>query len=345
MALVLSSLTKQSFTILTGRSSKQQLKQMAALFSSVSAGVKPQEVPNPPLSSRFTYTKDGSKWTDEQRQFYDENGFIVFRNVITKQECEKYIQIFKDIANNKVDVPGMTIQKDISFKDQPRTENSVYKLQDLFMHPPLFEYCRNEKIVDNAEAVCGRNIVAVHTMLINKPPDSGTKTSRHPLHQDLHYFPFRPENSIIAAWTALERVNRENGCLVAIPGTHKGELVEHDYPDWETGANALYHGVKDFKKYENRVYLEMNAGDTVFFHPLLIHGSGANRSKGYRKAISCHYASSDDCVYVDIKGTNSEKLAKEVLDIAYRKFGVKITDYAELWKFRAQLVRGERARL
>lgn len=30
-------------------------------------------------------------------------------------------------------------------------------------------------------------------------------------------------------------------------------------------------------------------GDTVFFHPILIHGSGPNRTQGLRKAISCHY--------------------------------------------------------
>ena len=39
------------------------------------------------------------------------------------------------------------------------------------------------RILDYAEAFTGPNIQAVHTMLINKPPDSGKKTSRHPLHQ------------------------------------------------------------------------------------------------------------------------------------------------------------------
>ncbi len=37
--------------------------------------------------------------------------------------------------------------------------------------------------------------------------------------------------------------------------------------------------------------LVMEAGGTVFFHPLLLHGSGRNRSSGYRRAISAHYAS------------------------------------------------------
>lgn len=345
MTLVLTTLSKQSYNILTRRANKQFNNQMAALFSSATPKLKPDEVPNPPLSSKFRFTRDGSNWTDEQRQFYDDKGFIIIPNALTKEECERYIQIFKDIANGKVNVPGMTMQRDISIKNQPRNENTVYKVQELFLHPPLFEYCRTKKVLDAVEAVCGKNIVAMHTMLINKPPDSGNLTSRHPLHQDLYYFPFRPENSIVAAWTALERVNRENGCLVAIPGSHKGELYDHEYPDWGTEHNALYHGVKDFKNIEDRVHIEMNQGDMVLFHPRLIHGSGANRSKGYRKAISCHYASSSDCLYVDIKGTITEKSAQEVMDIAFKKFSLKLNDYSEIWAYRAQLVRGERARL
>jgi len=35
----------------------------------------------------------------------------------------------------------------------------------------------------------------------------------------------------------------------------------------------------------------MEPGDTVFFHPLLLHGSGRNRTEGFRRAISAHYAS------------------------------------------------------
>ena len=40
----------------------------------------------------------------------------------------------------------------------------------------------------------------------------------------------------------------------------------------------------------------------MFFHPLIIHGSGTNVSPNYRKAISCHYCTSD-CYFIDVKGT------------------------------------------
>ena len=76
--------------------------------------------------------------------------------------------------------------------------------------------------------------------LINKPPDTGALMSRHPLHQDLHYFPFRPADRIVAAWTAMERITPENGCLIVLPGTHKGVLEKHDYPKWKVNNLKLY---------------------------------------------------------------------------------------------------------
>ena len=45
----------------------------------------------------------------------------------------------------------------------------------------------------------------------------------------------------------------------------------------------MYHGIKDYDPNAPRVHLEMGPGDTVFFHPLLIHGSGMNRTEGFRK--------------------------------------------------------------
>lgn len=45
-------------------------------------------------------------------------------------------------------------------------------------------------------------------------------------------------------------------------------------------------GVVDFQPESAQiVHLEMQAGDTVFFHPLLLHGSGANRTNGFRLVL------------------------------------------------------------
>lgn len=112
----------------------------------------------------------------------------------------------------------------------------------------------------------------------------------------------------------MERVTRANGCLVVIPGSHRaGIMYEHGYPQWGGPVNVAYHGILEYNDDwdAKRIWLDMEPGDTVFFHPLLIHGSGANTTKGYRKAISCHYANSM-CEYIDVVGTTQETIKTEV---------------------------------
>ena len=45
----------------------------------------------------------------------------------------------------------------------------------------------------------------------------------------------------------------------------------------------MFYGIQDYDEDCPRVHLVMEKGDTVFFHPLLIHGSGWNKTQGYRK--------------------------------------------------------------
>jgi phytanoyl-CoA hydroxylase len=146
----------------------------------------------------------------------------------------------------------------------------------------------------------------------------------------------------------MEKINRQNGCLVVIPGSHKGEFLKHDYPKWEGGVNKMYYGIQDIDVSKaNLIHLEMEKGDTVFFHPILIHGSGANRSDRFRKAISCHYASSE-CKYIDVTGTIQEGFKNEVEKLAHKKFGLpneQKVDIVDIWSMKSRLVSGERKNL
>ncbi|XP_060601683.1 phytanoyl-CoA dioxygenase, peroxisomal-like [Ruditapes philippinarum] len=293
---------------------------------------------------RYTLEKSKRKLTDEQRKFYEENGFLVIKNLVDKSDLEKYRQRFEQICRQEVKVPGMTIMRDVSIvkSEFVPDQKAVTKIQTWHTDDVLWEYCCHPKIVDYVECFLGEDVLAMHTMLINKPPDPGKLSSRHPMHQDLYYFSFRPVDRIVCAWTAMEKINRDNGCLVVLPGTHKGELLQHDYPEWEGGVNKMYHGVRDYNPNMPRVHLEMEAGDTVFFHPLLIHGSGANRTKGFRKAISCHYCTGH-CNFVNLKGTLQQTIEDEVLELAEKRTGIPKDQirYEDIWKFRSRVVKGK----
>ncbi|ELT96868.1 hypothetical protein CAPTEDRAFT_157737 [Capitella teleta] len=284
--------------------------------------------PNPTsagvATSEFRYTTDNSGClTREEREHYEREGFVVKKGLIPQSDLDRYAERFQKICAGEIDSSGMTLMRDVAISKsefQPG-EKAITKLQNFQDDEVLFEYIRHPEIVNVVSSFLGENIMGMHTMLINKPPDPGTRTSRHPMHQDLHYFSFRPADRIVCSWTAMQHIDRTNGCLVVIPGSHRnpGELVEHGYPKWENGVNKMYYGIQDYQPKEgDRVHLVMEPGDTVFFHPLLIHGSGTNRSQGFRKSISCHYASSE-CEYIDVTGTSQEMLQNEIHEVAKRK--------------------------
>ncbi|XP_024436302.1 phytanoyl-CoA dioxygenase, peroxisomal [Desmodus rotundus] len=295
---------------------------------------------------QFQYTLDNNVLSLEQRKFYEENGFLVIKNLVSDADIERFRNEFERICKQEVKPFGLQIMKDVTIVKSgcAVSEKVVTKIQEFQEDEELFRYCTLPEILKYVECFTGPNIMAMHTMLINKPPDSGEKTSRHPLHQDLHYFPFRPSNKIVCAWTAMEHIDRNNGCLVVLPGTHKSTLKPHDYPQWEGKVNSMYHGIQDYDKNNARMHLVMEKGDTVFFHPLLIHGSGQNKTQGFRKAISCHFASGDGH-YIDVKGTSQENIEKEVAALAKKLHGFEDASLKDIWRFRARLVKGERINL
>ncbi|KAJ3649000.1 hypothetical protein Zmor_020776 [Zophobas morio] len=81
----------------------------------------------------------------------------------------------------------------------------------------------------------------------------------------------------------------------------------------------------------------MEKGDTVFFHPLILHGSGPNITKRLRKSVSCHYADSN-CYFIDVKGTVQENVGTEVVD-AISKYGYSCS-FVEYWKRKSRLLKG-----
>jgi len=239
-------------------------------------------------------------FTDDERRHYDEHGYVLRRGFFEPHELKPFVERFLAIVSGELPpAPGMLVMRDVMVAKGAVTpssrEGAIAKIQDFQGDPVLFEgYVKHPRLLDAVEPFTGPDVKSIHTMLINKPPDVD---GRHPLHQDLLYFPFRPADAIVAAWTALEPCTRENGCLVVLPGSHLGELMPHENPDWDY-VNHLYVGVRGVGEETPRVHLEMAPGDTVFFHPILVHGSGRNRSRGFRRAISAHYASAR-CRYVE----------------------------------------------
>ena len=234
--------------------------------------------------------------TREQVETYGERGYLLVKGLVPEKRLAFYERRFLDFARGTLELtPGMKIMRDVMVvrgaAEPERAEDGINKAFGFHDDPGMFAYCLEPGIVSAVRSLIGEDVYSITTNLFNKPP---RVDGRHPLHQDLLYFTLRPAERIIATWTALTGATRKNGCLAVVPQSHKGGLLRHGDPDWEY-VNHAFFGIAGEDNLEEqlpaREHIEMRRGDTLLFHPLLIHGSGRNASDSPRRAISAHYAS------------------------------------------------------
>jgi phytanoyl-CoA hydroxylase len=104
-------------------------------------------------------------------------------------------------------------------------------------------------------------------------------------HQDATYLRTLP-STVVGLWIALDDADRENGCLMALPGAHRGPLRSwFGYQDGVLVTRTL-----DETPWPNiePVALEVPRGSLIVLHGLLPHASAANRSARPRHAYSLH---------------------------------------------------------
>lgn len=145
------------------------------------------------------------------------------------------------------------------------------------------------RIVDVLTRVIGPNVKAMQSMLFIKPEGKPGQ----PWHQDEYFIPTR-DRSLTAVWIALDDATIDNGCLWAIPGSHRRGVL---YPDREQNDPGFDCSIEayDFPYTDDdAIPLEIPAGAAVIFNGYLLHRSLQNtRPHGLRRALANHYMSAE----------------------------------------------------
>ncbi|HXH19954.1 MAG TPA: phytanoyl-CoA dioxygenase family protein [Chitinophagales bacterium] len=155
-------------------------------------------------------------------------------------------------------------------------------LYDLIQHYPEFrELAANDTILDELEKVLGHDIVLYENSLVYKPKG---KNNAVPWHQD--FINRRNEPIKYVAWIALDNIQRENGAMKVIPGSHKKGFLP-----WYRVRGAAYHDLvkREYVEEDKAIYTELEAGDVMLFHQLLLHSSDLVASDKPRRAFRVSY--------------------------------------------------------
>jgi ectoine hydroxylase-related dioxygenase (phytanoyl-CoA dioxygenase family) len=158
------------------------------------------------------------------------------------------------------------------------------------MHPHRYDSLSMETMLDRAvmevlHDLYGEPALAAQSMFYFKPP--GAKGQA--LHQDNFYLKVHP-GTCIAAWTAVDAADEENGGLFVVPGSHQLDLLCPEEAD--PNESFTTHLVRVPEGME-AIPVRLQAGDVLFFNGSMIHGSNPNHSTDrFRRAFICHYAPS-----------------------------------------------------
>ena len=201
-----------------------------------------------------------SKLSSNQLQEYNDNGYVAPIEVLTKDEA---FEVRKEIEKIETKWPD-------ELKGAGR--NYIHMIS-----PILDEVCHNSKMLDAVESIIGKNILICGTTLFIKNPNEKGFVS---FHQDATYIGLEPHNWV-TAWLAITDANEENGCMRMWPGSHKDNLKEHN--QMFNKDNLLTRGqtVNNVPN-ENTTPVILKAGQMSLHHPMVIHGSGVNKSKDRR---------------------------------------------------------------
>ena len=163
-----------------------------------------------------------------------------------------------------------------------RRINNPVEISDHF-----YKVMTDAPMVDMVATLIGPDVKYHHCKINSKLP--GSQMVVH-YHQDFPYTP-HTNDDVITALLLLDDVDEGNGCLMVVPGTHKG-AIDSLYESGEFTGKVNPFLEEGYLK--RQVPIEGKAGSVCLMHTRLLHGSETNLSTDRRRAIYlCVYSAAD----------------------------------------------------
>lgn len=223
--------------------------------------------------------------TSQQKENYNRDGYLIVSNFLNKEEVTKlYTIALEDDAMQKHSF-------DLNDQTGKKTKLALWYTPGNDAYGLL---TKSKRIIESVNKLMEGNssVCHFHSKLMQKEPKVGGAWEWH---QDYGYWyknEFLFPEQMISVMIAITDASKENGCLQVIKGTHKMGRIEHGFAGEQVGASQHY--VDLALKTMPLVYVELKAGDALFFHSNILHRSEANLSDNSRwSLISCYNRSAN----------------------------------------------------
>jgi phytanoyl-CoA hydroxylase len=224
--------------------------------------------------------------TQDQIDTYNREGYLAVREVYTPAEVRELQEVTDEFVQKSAEVSQHTEIFDIDIKaGHSANSPKLRRIKNPHLHHDAYNRAmRNPKLLDIIEQLIGSDIRHHHTKLNNKAPGGGAQVEWH---TDWGFYP-ASNDDILEVGVAIDAMTVENGCLMVMPGSHKGPAYDHH-------ENGVFVGAVQMSDVDmdNAGQILLNEGDISLHHVRALHGSEPNMSANARRLLLMGYAAAD----------------------------------------------------
>ena len=229
--------------------------------------------------------------TAAEKAFYDENGYLLVKGLVSAAGIAALVERLEAYMYERMSIPeGIRVQVEPRVErgelPWPEQRGDAYrKMDQLVLYDDVFRALgMMPEIVERMQALIGsKNLKLFRDAVLMKPAQVGSAKG---MHQDSPYWPIEPM-ALSSCWMPFEPATPENGCITAIPGSHKRGAVPHERVPDDYIINEANYDPNEV------IAVPMEAGDGLFFHSLLLHGTAPNLTANSRRAITMSYMAAE----------------------------------------------------
>ena len=222
--------------------------------------------------------------TGTEIQFYREKGYLGVDNVLSNEEVEALRRVTDEFIERSRAVATSDEVFDLEPDHSPENPR-LRRIKNPSGQDPVFDRVhRHDGILDIVAQLIGPAIRSMGTKLNMKAEDSGSPVEWH---QDWAFYP-HTNDDLLAVGVAIDAMTRANGCLMVMPGSHKGKVYDHHQDGRFVGAVTE----EDFDDGDAEP-VEVSAGGISLHHVRALHGSLPNVSNKPRRLLLIMFSAAD----------------------------------------------------
>jgi len=228
--------------------------------------------------------------TQKQKKQFDDNGFVLIRDVIDKHILEKVKDRIDGMLEGRYPSEGYKCGS-ASQEAENDPGESIKQVMNIWgwkkgkqwgPDPVLLEMGRHPAITSIAAQLL--RIKEAWIFQQQAFLKEAGLVNATPWHQDDFYW--RSNKTALTAFIPLEKLDKHNGTLYFFPKSHKWGVLDHK----PAGGVSLFQTVAQKLDESKCVPVELEPGDVSFHHSVMIHGAPPNKGKIRRISISQHYS-------------------------------------------------------